>query len=218
MVRTPEYATVKEVADWLRVDINANTDPNTSMVENFIMDNEDLFNTETGHSWLVKSQYQRDTFDVSDIYDYGRGLYIPLKHRELKPFDSTQGDKFEIWDGQKYVEQVVTLPDIFLNFDEVKGVMYIRGFIYTILRKSRFRVTYRYGGTKEVVDGVTNAPRDIRKAVKLMTCIDILTTDFKMSQIAYGGEGNVDKASMIDKWQKMIDKTIWNHNEIQVVW
>lgn len=218
MVRSPEYTDTVEIADWLGIDINSNTDPNTTMVNNWIMDNEDLFNSETGHSWLTKSVYSKEVFDVSDIYDYGRGLYLPLKHRQIKSFDEAEGDLLEIWDGTQFVQQsIASLPNTFINFDESKGVMYIRGYIYTILRKSRFRLTYRYGGSKEIVDGQT-IPRDVKKAVKLMTCIDILSRDFKMSQIAYGGEGNVNKKDMIEKWQKMIDKIIWNRSEMLTVY
>lgn len=215
MVRSPEYCSVSDISDFLRVDINANTDPNITMVENFIMDNEDVFDQETGHSWLSKRQY-KEVFDVSDIYDYGRGMYLPIKHRDMKPWDEAEGDLFEIWNGNGWEPQTVTEPDMFVNFETEKGSVHIRGYIYTIIRKARFRFTYRYGGTREVVDGETT-PRDIRKAVKLMTCIDLLSTDFKMSQISYGGEGNINKSDMINKWEGWIKKIIWNHAEIQVV-
>ncbi|WP_428323674.1 hypothetical protein [Nitrosopumilus sp.] len=215
MVRSPEYCSVGNIADWFRIDINANTDPNTTMVEEFIMDNEDKIDRETGHSWLTKKVYTAEVHNVSDIYDYGHGMYIPLKHRQLKPWDESEGDLFEIWNGIEWTPQTVTGNNL-VHFEESKGLLYIRGFIYTILRKNRFRVTYRYGGTKEVVDGQP-IPRDIKKCCKLMTCIDMLTTDFKMSEISYGGMGNVAKKDIIEIWQKEIDKIIWNYSEIQVV-
>lgn len=212
LLRLPEYCQVKDIADWLRVNINSNTDPNREMVNNYIMMNEDHIDRETAHTWLTDKIYTTDTFNVSDVYDYGHGMYIPLKHRAVKEWDSTKGDKFEIWNGIEWVEQVVN--NIFVNFEPTKGVLYIRGYIYTILTKNRFRITYRYGGSKE---GET-VPRDIKKACMLLTCMDILSTDFKMSQIAYGGEGNIDKKGVMDKWQKDVDKIIWNHNEIITIW
>ena len=216
MVRSPEYCSTGDVADWLGVDINANTDPNTTMVENFIMDNEDIIDQETGHSWLTKRQFT-EVFDVTDIYDYGRGMYLPIKHHDMKTWDESKGDLFEIWNGVEFVPQTVSEPDTFVNFETTKGTVHVRGYIYTIVRKGRFRFTYRYGGTREKVDGQL-LPRDIKKACKLMTCIDILSRDFKMSQIAYGGEGNVDKASMIEKWEKQVKKIIWNHSDILTVY
>ncbi|NIT99614.1 MAG: hypothetical protein GWN01_01315 [Nitrosopumilaceae archaeon] len=215
MARSPEYCTVKNVADWLRIDINKNTDPNTAMVEEMIMENEDHIDQETGHSWRTDKQYAKDTFDVSEVYDYGHGMYLPLKHRNMVlPWDTAKGDKFEIWDGIRWNEFSINTPvsdDVLINFEEKKGILYIRGYIYTILRKNRFRITYRYGGSSEHVGTV---PKDIKRACKLLTSIDILSTDFAMSQIAYGGEGNVDKQKIMDRWQKRIDKIIWNHSEI----
>lgn len=213
--RQPTYCQVSDIADWLRIDINANTDPNTSMVRRFILMNEDHIDRETGHTWQTDKLYRTDTFDVSDIYDYGRGMYIPLKHRNIKDWDPTKGDKFEIWDGTRWVEQTINTPtDTFVNIEPTKGALHIRGYFYTIIRKSRFRLTYRYGGDKE---GET-VPRDIQQCCILLTAIDILSQDFKMSQLAYGGEGNVNKKDIMEKWKAKADKIIWNHSEIQVVW
>lgn len=219
LLRSPEYCQVKDIADWLRININANTDPNTEMVKNYIMMNEDHIDRETGHTWLTDKLYTTDTFGVSDVYHYGHGMYIALKHRNVKEWDPTKGDKFEIWNGIEWVEQAIDTPldtptSSFINFEPTKGAFYIRGYIYTILTNNRFRLTYRYGGNKE---GET-VPRDIKKACMLLTAMDILSTDFKMSQIAYGGEGNIDKKNVMDKWQKDVDKIIWNHNELITVW
>lgn len=214
MVRVVQYCTKNDVADWLRIDINANTDPSTSMVEEFIMMNEDDIDHKTGHSWRTDKVYTTDTFDVNEVYHYGHGMYIPLKHRNIKDWDEAQGDLFEIWNGISWVPQTISTPtDSFVNFEPTKGILYIRGYIYTILRNARFRLTYRYGGSKEH----TGVPKDIKKACVLMTAIDILSTDFKMSQIAYGGEGNISKDKMIEKWQAWIDKKMWEHSEIPVI-
>ena len=51
-----------------------------------------------------------------------------------------------------------------------------------------------------------------------MTCLDILSTDFQMSQIAYGGEGNIDKNRVMDRWQTEIDQIIWSRSEITSTW
>lgn len=215
--REPEYCTVDDIADWLRVDINANTDPSTKMIKNFIMDNEDHIDRETGHTWLTDKRYLTDTFDVPDIYDYGRGLYIPLKHRNIKDFDASKGDLVQIWTGIAWQDQTIDSGNSFITFEPTKGSMNIRGYLYTMLRKNRFRVSYRYGGSKEKVGNET-IPRDIKKACKLLTAIDILTTDFKFSKIGYGGDGQVDKNQIINKWQSIVDKIIWNHSEMPVVW
>jgi len=51
-----------------------------------------------------------------------------------------------------------------------------------------------------------------------MTAINILETDFKMSQIAYGGDGQVNKDKIMDRYQKKIDSIINDHSEIITVW
>ena len=51
-----------------------------------------------------------------------------------------------------------------------------------------------------------------------MTCLDILASDFTMSQIAYGGEGNINKEKVMDRWQKEIDNILWTRSEITPVW
>lgn len=212
--RQPEYCTVKNISDWLRIDINANTVPNTKMVKEVILMQEDEIDRKTGHTWRSEKQYRTQVFDVSVIYDFGRGMYLPLRHRNIKSWDSSKGDKFEIWTGQGWEEMVITPDTGSVNIDQVKGVLHVRGYIYTILRRSRFRLTYRYGGDQE---GET-IPRDIRKCAILMTCIDLLTSDFKMSQITYGGEGNISKEKLIEKWEAKAKEIIWAHSEIQTVW
>ena len=222
MVRTPTYCTATNISDWLRIPINPNTDPNTSMINENIMDNEDRIDRLTGHTWLSEKQVTEE-FSVNKLYDWGRGMPLFPRKRNLKTFDSTKGDKFEIWDGGDWTDQTPTSngvnQDQIIYFQEIKGIIYLRGYLFTILRTNRFRVTYRYGGDNEGIKDVAESiPRDIQKACKLMTCLDILSTDFQMSQIAYGGEGNIDKQKVMDRWQKEIDEIIWSRSEIISTW
>ncbi len=220
MVRVPFYCQSKDIADWLRITINANSDPNTAMVDEYILSNEDRIDRLTGHTWLVDKQVTQE-FSVTKLYDWGRGMPLFPRKRNLKPFDSAKGDKFEVWDGANWSDQTPQTQDnnSIIYFQEIKGMIYLRGFLFTPLRTNRFRVTYRYGGDNESDPLETEVvPRDIQKACKLMTCIDILSTDFQMSQIAYGGEGNIDKQKVMDRWQSEIDNIIWSHSEITSIW
>ena len=219
MPRVPIYCQVEDIADWLKITINANSDPSRAMIEEYIMDNEDTIDRDTQHSWMENKQC-REEFSVTKLYDWGRGMPLFPRHRNLKDFDSAEGDKFELWDGDSWGEQAVAqVNDGIIYFQEIKGVIYLRGYIFTILRTNRFRVTYRYGGENETFLNETElVPRDIKKACKLMVCIDILGSDFQMSQITYGGEGNVDKQKVMDRWQKEVDKILWRHAEIVSTW
>jgi len=220
MPRSAYYCQVKDVADWLRITINANSDPSASIVEDYIMSNEDRIDRLTGHTWLVDKKVTQE-FSVNQLYDWGRGMPLFPRKRNLKPFDPTKGDKFEVWDGAYWSDQTPQSQDnnSIVYFQEIKGMVYLRGYLFTPLRTNRFRVTYRYGGDNEVNPAEEDTvPRDIQKACKLMTCIDILSTDFQMSQIAYGGEGNIDKQKVMDRWQEEIDNIIWSRSEITFVW
>lgn len=206
-----EYCTVSDVADWLRIDINENTDPNISMVENFIFVAQDILDRRTAHSWRSEKQKRNEVHDVPDnLWDYGQGIPVFLQHRGIKtPFDSTLGDKFEIWDGNDYIEQDIAANDNFIHFEKTSGTYYIRGFFFTILKKKRFRITYRYGSDQEN----EIVPRDIKRASILLAAIDIISTDFQMSQIPYGGEGTISKRETIQNWKEMVNEIIDDHSE-----
>ena len=219
VIREPEYTTVEAVSDWLRIPITANTDPNRSMIKEYIMDNEDRIDRLTGHSWLGNKQC-REVFDVGKIYDWGRGMPLFLRHRNIRDMDTDAGDKVEVWDGANWVVQSIADGNQGIAyFETTKGITYLRGYLFSILQSTRFRITYRYGGSLEYHSSKTAiVPRDINKACKLMTAIDILSTDFKFSKIAYGGDGQIDKADIINKWQDQIDEIIHSHSEIITIW
>jgi len=210
-VPSPEYCIVKDIADWLRININENTDPNIEMVNEFILVAQDIIDRRTAHSWRTEKQKRNEVHDVPDsLWDYGQGIPVFLQHRMIKtPFDATLGDKFEIWDGDEYIEQDVSANDNFLHFEEISGTYYIRGFFFTILKKKRFRITYRYGSDQEN----EIVPRDIRRACILLVAIDILSTDFQMSQIPYGGEGTISKRETVQNWKEMVNEIIDDHAE-----
>ena len=66
-----EYCTVNDIANRLRIDINANTQVNTGMVEDFILQSQERIDRRTGHSWRADRQMRNDEFDTVRIYDWG---------------------------------------------------------------------------------------------------------------------------------------------------
>lgn len=209
----PEYCSVEDVADWFSIDIDENTRPNKRQVSKWILANQERIDYLTGHTWQATKFYIHDQANVWSQYQWGRGMPIELKHRYVKPFDTTQGDTFEIWDGQSWVAQSSDDTN-FVYFDEQKGIAFIRGYLYTALVDNRFRIKYRYGGNNE---GTRAVPRDIQKCCWLMTAIDYLSRDFKMSQVAYGAEGTISKMDIIKKWQDEVNNIIWAHSEFHTV-
>ena len=84
MVRTePVYCTHTDVADWLGISINANTDPSTNMIKGWIMDNEDKMDRSTNHTWMTDKQVVEE-FNVNKLYDWGRGQPLFPRKRNLK--------------------------------------------------------------------------------------------------------------------------------------
>lgn len=209
LLREPEYCQPSDVADWLRIDINANTDPNTTMIKRWIIENEDEMDRVMGHTFLSERQVT-EVLDVNRLWDWGRGLPLLIRHRSIKTFDVSKGDKLEVWNGSGWVDQSSQR----IYFEEIKGTVYVKGYLFTILTKSRFRITYRYGGTKEM----QKIPKDVKRCCVLMTSMNVLETDFQMSQIPYGGEGNVDKDKIMDRWQKRIDRILRDRSEIISIW
>ena len=78
----------------------------------------------------------------------------------------------------------------------------MRGFLFSILRKNRVRVTYRYGG--EEYAGDTTIPEDIKDCVIKMTAIDILNTSFRMDQLPTGGITSPSESKKY--WQEDLGK------------
>ena len=91
--------------------------------------------------------------------------------------------------------------------------MFLRGFIFSFLRKNRVRVTYRYGGQEFAGD--TTVPLDIADAVIKMTAIELLNTSFRMDELPTGGMTNVSESKR--KWEEDIEKCIENRLEIFVI-
>ena len=75
----------------------------------------------------------------------------------LETLDASEGDKIEIWEGASDSEYDDILgSNQWYHMDyPVYGRLYLRGFIFSILRKNRIRVSYRYGGEKFGGDSTT---------------------------------------------------------------
>lgn len=214
----PEYCTADDMADWLRIDITATSNPNRNQVNNIILQNQARIDYTTGHSWLKNGQiYIQDQAHVPiGIWDYSRGMPIYLKHRFVRPLDSTKGDMVEIWNGNVWQQNLFPIDNSSFDYtDAQRGILYIKGFQFSILTQNRFRVTYHYGGNNE---GLDPCPKDIKRACIYLSAIDLLSTDFSFSQIKYGGEGNVNKKDVMDRWQIQADRIMKDHSEILSVW
>jgi hypothetical protein len=200
------YCTVTDVSDFLRVPITATTTPNTVQVEKLINRKEAEIERRIGHAWTTRT-ITEEVHDLPLVYSFGWGTPIFLQHRMIKDLNGSLGDKIEIWQGSQDTFSDILGNNSWYNIEGVYGKLFLRGFIFSILRKHRVRVTYRYG------DSVV--PGDITDAVIKMVAIEIINTSFRMDKLPMGGSG-ISMQTSTAKWQEDIDRTISDRMEVFV--
>ena len=207
------YCSVEDVADYLRIPITATTVPNTTQIEKIIRRKEDELDRRMGHAWRSKIAYnERHTLPLLYIFGWGTPLY--LQHRHIYDFDAAEGDKIEIWEGASATYENILGNSQWYDMDYEYGRLYLRGFIFSILRKNRVRVTYRYGG--EEFGGDTVIPGDIADVVIKMTAIELVNTSLRMDRLPMGGTG-IDLQAVKTRWIEDIEKCIDNRREIFII-
>lgn len=206
------YCSVSDVSDFLRVPITATSTPNKAQVEKIIKRKEDELDRRIGHAFRVR-KITREVHDLPLLYKFGWGTPVFLKHRRVLDLSSDDGDKIEIWQGASSTWEDILGNSTWYDMEYERGTLALRGFIFSILRKSRVRVTYRYGG--EDYSGDIVVPLDIEDAVIKMTCIEIMNTSFRMDELPTGGMTNTSESKR--KWEEDVEKCVENRREIFVI-
>ena len=206
------YCSVEDVSDFLRIPITATTTPNKTQVEKLINRKESEFERRTGHAWR-KRTVTREIHSLPLLYTFGWGTPIFLRHRRIYELDASQGDKVEIWQGASATWENIVTNGQWYDAEYERGSIHLRGFLFSILRKNRVRVTYRYGG--EEFAGDTTIPLDISDAVIKMTAIEILNSSFRMDELPTGGINSPSESKRI--WQDDIENCIRNRREVYVI-
>jgi hypothetical protein len=206
------YCTIADISDFLRVPITATTTPNKTQVEKIIRRKEDELDRRMGHAWR-STKITREVHDLPLLYKFGWGTPIFLKHRRIYDFSGDAGDKIEIWQGASSTWEDILGNSTWYDIEYERGTLALRGFIFSILRKSRVRVTYRYGG--EDYSGDTVIPLDIEDCIVKMTSIELLNTSFRMDELPTGGMSNTSESKR--KWEEDIEKCVDNRREMFVI-
>ena len=206
------YCSTFDVADFLRIPITSTTTPNKAQIEKLINRKEDEIDRRMGHAWRSR-KVTREVHDLPLVYTFGWGTPIFLQHRNIYELDAAEGDKIEIWEGSGNNWNNILGDNQWYDIEYEYGRLFMRGFIFSILRKNRIRVTYRYGG--EEFAGDTTIPADIQDAVIKMVAIDILNTSFRMDELPTGGIANLSESKKI--WQEDIDRCVENRREVFVI-
>ena len=211
------YTSVEDVADYLRIPICATTVPNTTQVVKLIERAQDKIDRRTGHAWRLRT-ITKEYHDMPLIYNFGWGSLISLKHRAIQTLCSCAGDAIEIWGGTSSTFNDVT-DQAGGRYEQIpeRGEIYFRGFLFSVMRKNRIRLTYRYGGEPGDCPLSIPIPDDIEEAAVKLAAIEILSTSFRMDQLPLGAESQLDIDKIVNRWQGDVDRIIRNREEIYVI-
>ena len=121
---------------------------------------------------------------------------------------SSSGDKIEIWQGASSAYDDIIADQEFYEFDPVYGRLYLRGFLFSIMRKNRVRVTYRYGDA--------TVPEDIKDSCIKLAAIDLINTSLRMDQIPFGGT-QINVENSMKMWLEDVEDCILNRREVFVI-
>lgn len=215
------YCSVQDVADFLRVDITDTTTPNITQVEKLINRKEDEIDRRTGHAWRERTA-KTEVHDLPIIYEFGWGTPIFLRHRNIRTdanggLVSGSGDKIEVFSGASdgsgggaaaYTDITDDPPGTY-ELEPEYGRLYMRGFIFTVMRKNRIRITYRYGDT--------TVPEDIEDICVKLTAIELMTTSLRADILPIGGDGGWSWQDSIKMWKEDIDRVISQRQEIVTI-
>ena len=198
------YCTVEDISDFMRVPISSTTTPNKAQVEKIINRKEEVLDRRIGHTFGRDKTISKEIHDLPLLYTFGWGTPIFLQHRNIRDLSNAAGDKIEVWKGSGSEYDDILTDSQWYQFDPVYGRLFLRGFIFSILRKNRIRVTCRYGDA--------TVPSDIEDACIKLVSIDLLTTSFRMDRLPVGGSA-MTWNDIIAQWKEDIESCVMNRRE-----
>ena len=198
------YCTVEDVSDFMRVPISSTTTPTKAQVEKVINRKEEVLDRRIGHTFGRNKTITNEIHDLPLLYTFGWGTPIYLQHRNIRDLSNVAGDKIEVWKGESNEYDDILTDSQWYQFDPVYGRLYLRGFIFSIMRKNRIRVTYRYGDETVQLD-VADA------CIKLVS-INLLTTSLRMDRLPVGGSA-MTWNDIIAQWKEDIESCVINRRE-----
>jgi hypothetical protein len=199
----------------VRLDPDGTTDPSQAEIESWINEAEDYIDAETMHSWRTVT-ITDETHDANRRWDalLDREYAVTLRHRSVKTFSHVASDKIELWNGSVWKDIVDPLNGCTEDRNRDYWVDYVNGIVYLVQQrpmvgKAMIRVSYRYG---EVA-----VPNDIAKAAAKLAALHVLETDYAKMAMPNGPGFEPPKASVIDRWQRDVERVIDIHREVKGV-
>lgn len=114
-----------------------------------IQEVEAILENTTGHAWrLTRVGREPALFEhhEANLYRYQNGLKLYLDHRDVLPFDATEGDAIQVRSGNSWTD---ITEQANWELDPSLGILYIDGarrWLRGRRRDRAVRVSYRYGG------------------------------------------------------------------------
>ena len=198
------YCTVEDVSDFMRVPISSTTTPTKAQVEKVINRKEEILDRRIGHTFGRNKTITNEIHDLPLLYTFGWGTPIYLQHRNIRDLSNAAGDKIEVWKGESNEYDDILTDSQWYQFDPVYGRLYLRGFIFSIMRKNRIRVTYRFGDA--------TVPEDVEDACIKLVAIDLLTTSLRMDRLPVGGSA-LTWGEIIEQWKEDVEQCVVNRRE-----
>lgn len=215
---TAIYCQVDNVKTVLQLSfkLDTSTIPSKDDVTFSIENAQDQIDFQTQHAWRAK-QVNNEFYDllpsyISNHYGGNDEIVIPLRHREIKGFDTNEGDKIEIWNGSDYENWGTAKVQGRANdwwLEHERGELHLKYF-YPFFRDKALRLSYRYGGSA--------VPNDIRKATTFLSAIDLLQNDDRSALLAETGDSTrLTHLDRINRMQSQINKILEKRTEIIVI-
>ena len=222
------YTTVAEVAALMGQTVGRFSEdslPAKEIVEKVIAMMEDYVDKYCNTSWRIRKRWEDpDMSNQSGGYEYHRvvrrtwfgftiiGIPIFLKRRKVLPFDPTQGDSLQVFNGTDYEEWLGNKVegmngDFWVNYDS--GILYIkRVFAFGRFEGPIVRVRYRYGG------GVV--PNDIRYATSLLVLCHLIESGDWTILLPEGANNIVNATNKVAMWREKAHEILERHREVMV--
>lgn len=167
----------------------------------------------TQQAWRANT-VTNETKDHKGLYYWLSGHPIDLIKKNVRPIDSTKGDKIEVWNGNDWEDWAAN--DSYVEgrdgdywVDGPNGLLWV--YERAILRPHpKFRITYRYG--------YDMVPADIREAVAKRAAADIITGDFYGTIVPGNNQGdNADPAHFADIWREDFKEVARDYKKVSFV-
>jgi hypothetical protein len=204
------YCTASDVGSFINNTFSSVTDPTTTEVESFIAENEDYIDNQTNHAWRSKTITEETHHLEKPAYQLRDGIQVFLNHRKIRTFSSASGDKLEVWNGSTWEDFILNRAegrekDYWVDYQ--MGILFIKSYALFLPRNFGVRVTYRFGET--------SVPKDIKKACKLLTAVDLTEGDDR-SILFPEGTSNIPLPDKARRWTEEAEKIISRYKEMVV--